>query len=157
MKIRKHSILSMFIGAFVLPIAADAADVKYEISGCSHNEGTIIGQTEGVMLGATEVNGNYESNVYGNGGYRCRNVFTVVGKTVEFTGVCRFTDGKGNDTFGRYVGSNGTWDWKFLGGTGSFAGISGGGPGKNLKQFPGAKPGTSFACWDATGTHKVPN
>jgi hypothetical protein len=156
MIIKTTTVLSLLAGSLLLASATVAAEMKYETSGCGYSEGTIIAQTDGVIVGTSQVNGHSESKEFGNTGYTCQNVFSVIGKDSEYTGQCKFTDGKGNDTIGRYVGANNNLTWTFQGGTGKWANITGGGPTEIINRFSGAKPGSSSDCWKGSGTYKLP-
>ncbi len=152
----KTLFLSLTAGVFLGPLAASATDTAFKISACDFSQRTIIGQNEGVILGTSQVNAHVKSDAFGNGGYACQSVWTVGGKGVEFTSLCRLTDGEGNDTFSRVVGANDKLTFTFLGGSGKYVGISGGGAGVITERFPGTNPSLGAFCWEGEGTYNLP-
>ena len=88
----------------------------------------------------------------------CGGHFTAGATGVDAIGQCQFADADGDKMLvGIPQNHNGSGTWKFVAGTGKYAGITGGGEFKPLRQFPPAiNQGKAIACNIVTGTYKLP-
>jgi hypothetical protein len=88
----------------------------------------------------------------------CGGHYAVSPSGVDALGQCQFADADG-DKFLVTIpqNHNGSCVWKFAAGTGKYAGISGGGDFKPLRQFPPAiSQGKASVCNIVTGNYKLP-
>jgi hypothetical protein len=88
--------------------------------------------------------------------FQCVGVGALIEGKWSSNGFCEYLDADGDKSLGKAtrIGPKGTW--KFVAGTGKFAGITGGGTNETLGQFPTIKPGTFQGCNRAVGTYKLP-
>ena len=141
---------------------ATAGDKPYKLIGCGVTEVTIIGKTDAMTIGHNLSRGTTQSVPAGgdfdNTSYECQAVWHASGQGVEFSGRCTFVDGDGDKILGVATKSDPEskgWDWKYLGGTGKWAGITGGGRSQPLRRMPTIRPGVRGSCWEASGTYTL--
>jgi hypothetical protein len=87
--------------------------------------------------------------------YECRAVLNASPAGAEFNNRCVFVDTDGHKTVGASTGTPKGWQWKFLGGSGKWEGISGGGPGEPDVAHARLSPSVTGACWRAKGTYTL--
>jgi hypothetical protein len=142
-----------------LPAAALAQQSTYDLKLCSTSEATVIDNADGTTILASHIRGLSDSmtpgGAFDNQTYECRSVVNASKTSVEFTGRCTFVDADGHKALGAFSGTPKVWTWKFLSGTGKYAGIEGGGTTKPLKQYPRLSPAVGGACAHATGTYTI--
>ena len=110
-----------------------AQERAYEIKVCSTSESTVIDKTT----------------------FECRGVTNASKAGVDYNNRCTFIDADGHKVVGATVGTAQGWTWKFLGGTGKWEGIEGGGTGKSIAQYPRLSPTVSAGCGLAKGTYTL--
>ncbi|MDH4323988.1 MAG: hypothetical protein OEW90_07585 [Betaproteobacteria bacterium] len=156
MRIAKSFAIALLVGA---PLAALAQSVPYDIKVCNITEATVIDSAGDVTVLATHGRGITDSNPAGGPfdgtTYECRSVMDASKVSVEFSGRCTFVDKDGHKALGAFTGTPKGWEWKFVGGTGKWEGIRGGGTTKPLKQYARLSPTVTAACAHATGTYEI--
>jgi hypothetical protein len=85
----------------------------------------------------------------------CRVVFNASPNGVQFSNRCNFVDAQGDRILSVANGTRDSFQWKWIGGTGKFAGISGSGTGKIDSDYARARPNVSGACWSGKGTYSI--
>jgi hypothetical protein len=85
----------------------------------------------------------------------CRVVFTASPHGIEFSNRCNFVDAQGDRILSVANGTRDSFQWKWIAGTGKFAGITGSGTGKIDADYPRASPNVSGACWSGKGTYSI--
>lgn len=143
----------------VAPYSAVAQEVAYELRGCGAAESTVIDRagdmliTQGVSRGVVDSippGGPFDKTIY-----ECRSLAHASKEGVEFANRCVFVDADGHKTLGMSVGTPRGWQWKFLGGTGKWEGISGGGPGAPDSAYARLSPAVTGSCFRAKGTYSL--
>ncbi len=151
---RQAVLVALLAGA---PVAAPAQ--TYDLKLCSTTEATVIDRAGDVVVVATQVRGMTDSNPPGgpfdNTSYECRGVMNASKTVVEFSGRCTFVDTDGHKALGAFSGTPKGWEWKFVGGTGKWEGIQGGGLTKPLKQYARLSPTVTAGCAHATGSYSI--
>lgn len=74
----------------------------------------------------------------------------------ESRGYCVFVDAAGDKAFGTDASGPHGYTWQFLGGTGKFAGIAGGGTIERLGNAPPVRDGTLQGCRRIVGHYTLP-
>jgi hypothetical protein len=145
---------------FVYFGAASADEFPYDLRGCGTGEVTIIDKAGDMMIGQTITRGVTESippdAAFDNMTYECRTVWHTSEGGTEFSNRCTFVDPDGDKTFGMSSGHSKGWQWKFLGGTGKWKGITGGGPAERVGRYGRISPTLQGSCWRGKGTYKLP-
>ena len=137
--------------------SAWAADYPFESKGCLVNEATVLGKVGDVTVGTNVTRGNIDMT----GGksdqftHDCRVLWSASKAGLEFTNRCINTDKDGDKTISVATGTPKSFQWKFISGTGKFAGIAGGGSGEIVTRYPRAEP-VSVSCWQGQGTYTLP-
>ena len=87
----------------------------------------------------------------------CAGHYSVCPAGVDSIGQCQYMDADGDKTLVNIPKNhNGTGIWPFVTGTGKYAGLSGSGEFKPLRQLPQAiTPGKAVVCSTITGTYKI--
>lgn len=157
----------MYIGMFTLYFAATAMpamgnELKYALGGCSITDVTIIDKAGGVTIGHNKSRGVTHSipagNAFDNMSFECQSTWNASKAGVEFEGRCTFIDKDGDRVFGVASKTDTAmkgWNWKYLGGSGKWEGLSGGGTSKYVKRLPKIRPGVNTGCWEARGTYAL--
>ncbi|MFC3612601.1 hypothetical protein ACFORG_02410 [Lutimaribacter marinistellae] len=125
----------------VLPASNDTMQINYETSG---------------LAGAPDQAGPNQL-----GGMHCIGAVTVMGGTFDNeSGLCTVSYADGSKTVTHYsgagtLGATATGDWTYLGGTGQFEGITGGG---TWSRISGPPPGEGILVsrTSITGTYTLP-
>jgi hypothetical protein len=88
----------------------------------------------------------------------CGGHYTVAPAGFDAVGQCQFADADCDKMLVNIPQNhNGSGPWRFVTGTGKYAGISGGGEFKPMRQFPPAiSQGKAVTCNIVTGTYKLP-
>jgi hypothetical protein len=111
--------------------------------GSFHVSGLTLGSSEGTLLDGSTFECIIQLNIDASG----RNA----------SGVCVTVDQDGDKNSQNYTGVNGAGKWNFIGGTGKYAGITGGGEFKPSRKFPAMmQQGKRGGCNSITGTYKLP-
>jgi hypothetical protein len=87
--------------------------------------------------------------------FECRGVTNASKAGVDYNSRCTFVDADGHRVVGATAGTAQGWTWKFLGGTGKWEGIEGGGTGKAVTQYPRLSPTVTAGCGIAQGKYTL--
>ena len=136
--------------------AARAADTPFEFKGCLANETTIIDTVEGVTAGMNVTRGTMD--LVGAPAdkmlHDCRTLWIASKTGVEFTNRCVNIDKDGDKHITMATGSPKSFQWKFVSGSGKYAGISGAGTAEVTTPYPRAK-NVSASCYQGRGTYTL--
>jgi hypothetical protein len=132
---------------------------SYELRLCSTTEGSVIDRTGETTILANVTRGVADSVPLGGPfdktTFECRSVVDASKSGFSYNSRCTFVDMDGHKVIGSSVGTQQGWKWTFLGGTGKWEGIQGGGTGKSIAQYPRLSPAISASCGLATGTYSL--
>jgi len=141
------------------PLAALAQERAYEIKVCSVTESTVIDKVGDATILATVSRGIADSvpsgGPFDKTTFECRGVSNASKAGVDYNSRCTFTDTDGHRVVGANVGTAQGWSWKFLGGSGKWEGIEGGGTGKVIAPYPRLSPAVTAGCGLSTGTYSL--
>jgi hypothetical protein len=141
------------------PVYAFAQERPYEIKVCSTAETTVIDNAGGVTIVASVTRGMADSVAAGGPfdktTFECRGVTNASKAGVDYNSRCTFVDADGHRVVGATAGTAQGWTWKFLGGTGKWEGIEGGGTGKAVTQYPRLSPTVTAGCGIAQGKYTL--
>jgi hypothetical protein len=133
--------------------------VPIELKGCLVSETTIIDRAGDTLIGMNVSRGITDR--VGSGAFPekttndCRVVFNASPSSFEFTNRCSFVDAQGDRILSVANGTRESFQWRWIGGTGKFAGISGSGTGKIDAEYPRANPTVSGVCWSGKGSYSI--
>ena len=159
----KKTTLVNLVGMMLVTTNANvfAVDVNYTLRGCSFIENTVLGTSGGTTIGYSRSRGASQSVPPGNPdsfdgmSYDCLSVWDAKKAGVSFSGRCTFV-GSGEDSFvGAFEPSPGGWTWRFISGSGKWAGITGGGESRITKQHANLSPSSKTNCWEGEGTYSL--
>jgi hypothetical protein len=140
-------------------LLAHAQERPYEIKVCSTGESTVIDRAGEVTILASVTRGMADSVAPGGPfdktTFECRGVTNASKAGVDYNSRCTFVDADGHKVVGTNVGTAQGWTWKFLGGSGKWEGIEGGGTGKLVAQYPRLSPTVSAGCGIAKGSYTL--
>lgn len=141
------------------PLLSFAQERPYELKVCGTTESTVIDKARDVTILAVVSRGFAESvpsgGPFDKTTFECRGVVNASKAGVDFNRRCAFADGDGHKVVGADAGTAQGWTWKFLGGTGKWEGIEGGGTGKLLVGLPRLSSTVTAGCGLATGTYSL--
>ncbi len=153
------NLLAVTLMTACAPLIAVAQERPYEIKVCSTSESTVIDKAGEVTILAGVTRGIADSVAPGGPfdktSFECRGVTNASKAGVDYNSRCVFVDADGHKVVGTNVGTAQGWTWKFLGGTGKWEGIEGGGTGKSIAQYPRPSPAVSAGCGIAKGTYTL--
>jgi len=137
--------------------SAWAADYPFEAKGCLVNEATVLGKVGDVTVGTNVTRGNIDMIGARTEQFThdCRVLWSASKAGLEFTNRCINTDKDSDKTISVATGTPKSFQWKFVSGTGKFAGITGGGTGEVVTRYPRAAP-VSVSCWQGKGAYTLP-
>jgi len=159
MKAGKHA-----IGASIAILAASisaawGSEYAVETKGCLTSEPMVIDKAGDVVIGTNDTRGVTDVSstgpLNGKSTHECRVLWTATKAGVEFTNRCTNVSQSGDRTFTTASGTAKSFEWKYIAGTGKFAGISGGGTGSLDRPYP-RSPKLSGACWAGKGSYSLP-
>ena len=134
-----------------------AQEQSYEIKVCSATEVTVIDRAGETTILASVSRGIADSvkpgGAFDKTTFECRGVTNASKTGLDYNSRCTFVDADGDRVVGATAGHAKGWNWKFLGGTGKWEGIQGGGTGKSIGAYPRLSPSVSAGCGLATGTY----
>jgi hypothetical protein len=141
------------------PFASIAQEMPYEIKVCSTTEASVVDRVDGVTVLANTARGIADSvrpgGAFDKTSFECRSVVNASKAGFDYTSRCLFVDADGHKVVGASVGDAQGWKWTFLGGTGKWEGIQGGGTGKSTARYPRLSPAVSAGCGLAVGTYSL--
>ncbi|MDH4172583.1 MAG: hypothetical protein OEV97_02435 [Betaproteobacteria bacterium] len=154
------AILSTRVVAIAVAVACApvfAQEQSYEIKVCSATEVTVIDRAGETTILASVARGIADSvkpgGAFDKTTFECRGVTNTSKTGLDYNSRCTFVDADGDRVVGATAGHAKGWNWKFLGGTGKWEGIQGGGTGKSIGAYPRLSPSVSAGCGLATGTY----
>jgi len=139
------------------PLVSAAQERPYEIKICSTSEASVIDRAGDATILANTTRGIADSvppgGAFDKMTFECRSVLNASKTGFDYTSRCTFVDMDGDKVIGASVGNAQGWKWTYLGGTGKWEGIQGGGTGKSTAQYPRLSPAVSAGCGLAVGTY----
>jgi hypothetical protein len=139
--------------------SAWAQEIAYESRGCGVNEASVIDKAGDMTIATSYTRGNADLSRPGMPAvkftYECRAVSNFSKDGAEFAGRCTFVDSDGDRQVGAYQGTPKGWQWRYLGGTGKWEGITGGGPSVPDGAYARMSPSVTGSCYKATGTYTL--
>lgn len=134
-----------------------AQEHSYEIKVCQTTEGAVIDRAGDTTILSNVTRGIADSvqpgGPFDKTTFECRSVVDASKIGFAYTSRCTFVDADGHKVVGGSVGTQQGWKWTFLGGTGKWEGIQGGGTGKSIARYPRLSPAVSAGCGLAMGTY----
>ena len=136
-----------------------AQERSYEIRVCSTAETTVIDKAGDVTIMSSVTRGMADSvppgGPFDKTSFECRGVTNASKAGVDYNSRCTFVDADGHKVVGATAGNAQGWNWKFLGGSGKWEGIEGGGTGKPAGPYPRLSPTVTAGCGIAKGTYTL--
>lgn len=152
-----RSILSVAASLALAPLVALAQERPYEIKVCSTTEGSVIDRAGDATIVANVTRGIADAvppgGPFDKTTFECRSVLDASKAGFDYTSRCTFVDLDGDKVVGASVGNAQGWKWTFLGGTGKWTGIQGGGTGKSVARYARLSPAVTAGCGLAVGTY----
>ena len=146
--------LSLLAGALAGP--AWAAETSFDMKGCLANESTVLDTVGDVTVGMNVTRGTMD--LVGAPAdkmiHDCRVLWVASKAGLEFTNRCVNIDKDGDKHVTMATGTPKSFQWKFLSGSGKYAGISGGGTGEIHSPYPRGK-NIGASCWQGRGTYTL--
>ena len=142
----------------VVPFAV--AEESYNTTNCWSGDVTILHKSKELSIWSLDLKGmslsNDESEAFDGWAFNIIGTGKLeAGKySSTFYGTYKSPDGEIVIGEGNRTGGDG--EWKFIHGTGKWAGIKGGGTFKMITNVPPIKEGTTQACISTTGTFQLP-
>jgi len=148
-------------GATALAASAQAGEIEYGGTFCSHSRTTILQASPDVTAFDVESWGiqtpDSTFKPWANATNHCAgNILVVQGKASSH-GECLWTDSDGDTFIGTFAddaGKPGTWT--FVGGTGKWKGVSGGGAYQYVSSSKPRPDGTGEGCTSHSGKYLLP-
>lgn len=135
--------------------------IPVELKGCLVSETTLIDRAGDVVIGMNVTRGNTDRVGPGpfpeKTAHDCRVVFNASPAGFEFSNRCNFVDAQGDKIISVANGTRDAFEWKWIAGTGKFAGIRGAGTAKIDVTYPRAGPTLSASCWSGKGSYTLQN
>jgi len=136
-----------------------AQELPYDIKLCGVQEVTVIDRARDIVITHYVTRGIVDSflpnHPFDKLSYECRGLTHSSKEGGELATRCTFLDAEGHKALGYGVGPPKEWRWTFLGGTGKFEGISGGGTATPFAAYPKLSPTIGAGCNRATGTYSL--
>jgi len=148
----------VLIGLF-LSVNCAYADESYNTTSCWSGDFKMLSSSKELVIYSFDLKGvsrkNDESDAFHNWSFQIIGTSKIVSGNYSSSFYGKWLSPEGDMVFGegKRIGEKGTW--KFIGGTGKWAGITGGGTNENINIKPVMK-GTTQGCSIAIGTYKLP-
>jgi hypothetical protein len=146
--------LSLLAGA--MAGAVWAADTPFEMKGCLASESTVLDKVGDVTVGMNVTRGtmDFVGAPADKMTHDCRVLWIASKAGLEFTNRCVNVDKDGDKHITMATGTPKSFQWKFMGGSGKYAGISGSGTAEIHSPYP---RGATFSasCWQGRGTYTL--
>lgn len=150
---------ALALAAALACMSALAEERSYEIKLCSTTEGTVIDRAGDATIVANVTRGITDAVTPGGPfdktTFECRSVLDASKAGFDYTSRCTFVDMDGDKVVGASIGNAQGWKWTFLGGTGKWTGIQGGGTGKATARYARLSPAVTAGCGLAVGTYSI--
>jgi hypothetical protein len=154
-----YSVSAVAILALAPLNTAWAQETTYEVRGYGVNEASVIDKAGDMTTASSQTRGNADLTRPGMPAvkftYECRAVSHFSKAGAEFTNRCTFVDPDGDRLVGASNGTQKGWQWRYLGGTGKWEGITGGGPGVPDGAYARVSSSVAGSCCKATGTYTL--
>ena len=148
----------ILIGLF-LSVNCAYADESYNMTSCWSGDFEMLSSSKELVIYSFDLKGvsrkNDESDAFHNWSFHLIGTSKIESGKYSSSFYGKWLSPEGDMVFGEgnRIGEKGTW--KFIGGTGKWAGITGGGTNENVNIKPVMK-GTTQGCSIAIGTYKLP-
>lgn len=157
----RHVNYLIAILGFVTVSASHAAEITYDITTCHQGTVTMLSKTKELTIFAVESNGisfsNDNNKTFDGNTAHCLGTVKINEQGSVRQGYCKYLRTDGEFVVGEWKQVDkqmGTWT--YLQGTGSLAGIKGGGTYQRVVQGKPIHPGTYNNCGRATGKYTLP-
>lgn len=152
---KRKAILAALVA---LAMNANANEGPVEVKGCFMTVPTTVDRVGETVIGQSEIYGIAESLPAGgpwdNTKHSCRAVWTTMDGGYEYANRCTNVDPDGDRFITMATGvSPQSFKWTYLGGTGKYQGITGGGTGRFEEMYPE----DNVACWRREGSYRIKN
>lgn len=140
---------------------AFATDVQYSGTWCGHSAAKVLVASPELTVVSTETwgietPGASKPEVLENSAVHCVGYVRILNGKSRSTSACHYTNAAGDTTTGEAVSEpDRPGTWTFLGGTGKWKGIRGGGTYKAVSSGKLAQ-GASVHCFSHSGTYTLP-
>lgn len=153
-------VLVSFALIMVFPMnVVKAEEVQFDRSACGSATLTAVSLEKGVKTFSFDMKGiswdNKGEDFTGAATMHCVGVLKIVGGEKTSNGYCKFMDSEGTRDY-EFTKINDESTFKYIGGTGKYVGITGGGKSKTLTKVKPIVKGTFQSCARGTGTWKLP-
>jgi len=132
------------------------AETPFEFKGCIANESAVLDTVDGVTVGMNVTRGTMD--LVGAPAdkmlHDCRVLWLASKAGVEFTNRCVNLDKDGDKHVTMATGTPKSFQWKFVSGSGKYAGITGGGTAEITTPYPRGK-GINASCYQGRGTYTL--
>lgn len=136
--------------------AAMAQDKTFEMKGCLVSESSVLDKVGDVTVGGNVTRGTMDlvGAQVDRMSHDCRVLWIASKEGLEFTNRCVNVDKDGDKHITMATGTPKSFQWRFVSGSGKYAGISGSGTAEIVATYPRqASFGTS--CWQGRGTYML--
>jgi hypothetical protein len=156
MKRTKLKLAAAAIGAVCTASSGWASETSFNMKGCLANESTVLDTVGEVTVGMNVTRGtmDFVGMPTDKMTHDCRVLWVASKAGLEFTNRCVNIDKDGDKTITMAMGTPKSFQWKFLSGSGKFAGISGSGTGEIHSPYPRGK-NIGASCWQGRGTYTL--
>ncbi len=139
---------------------AQAAE-PVDFTDCRNMTINVLAKTDDILIRNSDFSGitmsNLENKMFDNWTHHCMGTGANIGKKRIRHGFCKHMDSDGDFTLVEYPADpNDRFTWKYIGGTGKFKGITGGGAWKLTRSGKPIEPDTFQFCIRVTGTYELP-
>lgn len=138
----------------------NAEEVQFDRSACGSATLTAVSLEKDVKTFSFDMKGiswdNKGEDFAGAATMHCVGVLKIVGGEKTSNGYCKFMDSEGTRDY-EYTKINDESTFKYIGGTGKYEGITGGGKSTTLTKVKPIVKGTYQSCARGTGTWKIPD
>ncbi|MGH8707748.1 MAG: hypothetical protein ACREVD_06780 [Burkholderiales bacterium] len=154
-RMRMGMLAAAIAGCFAAS-AGLAAETPFEMKGCLANESSVVDTVGDITVGTNVTRGtmDFVGALTDKMTHDCRVLWVASKAGLEFTNRCVNVDKDGDKHVTMATGMPKSFQWKFLAGSGKYAGIGGGGTGEINSPYPrGRNFGAS--CWQGRGTYTL--
>ena len=151
--------ITIILIGFFLTVNCAYADESYNMTSCWSGDFEMLSSSKELVIYSFDLKGvsrkNDESDAFHNWSFHLIGMSKIVSGKYSSSFFGKWMSPEGDMVFGEgnRIGEKGTW--KFIGGTGKWAGITGGGTNENVNIKP-VMNGTTQGCSIAIGTYKLP-
>ncbi|HVL55987.1 MAG TPA: hypothetical protein VM491_05755 [Burkholderiaceae bacterium] len=156
----------LILATAVLPLATLASppplpkEGKYDMTLCWGGTSHAVSATPNDHFGTYALTGpvrsNAETRLFDQASFDCVGTWAVRASAHQHAGYCLVVDRDGDKAFFRDVRDGDGYTAAFLGGTGKYRGIAGGGTTERIGAYPPARAGSIQGCARSSGNYKLP-